>query len=377
MTIVVNTRLLIKDRLEGIGWFAYETLKRITKNNPQHHFVFLFDREFDESFIFSENITPIILSPQARHPFLFYIWFEHSVRHVLRDLKPDLFLSPDGYLSLASKTKQLAVIHDINFKHYPNDIPFLARKHFNYYFPRYAHKATRIATVSEYSKMDISKEFHVNPDKIDVVYDGVNELFAPVTNLEKQAIKVKYTAGADYFVYVGALHPRKNIARLLQAFDAFKKTSNATIKLVIVGKKMWWTNELEKIYEAMQFKADVIFTGRLPELELNLVIASSLALTYVPYFEGFGIPILEAFQCETAVITSNVTSMPEVAGDAALLVDPFSVDSIKDAMLAIVKDNSLRNTLIEKGKIRRHHFSWNKSADLLWGSIEKAIQTNL
>ncbi|MCC6690674.1 MAG: glycosyltransferase family 4 protein [Bacteroidia bacterium] len=373
MEIVVNTRLLIKNKLEGIGWFTYETLKRITRNYPEHHFIFAFDREFDEEFLFAENVTPIILSPQARHPFLYYIWFEYSIAHLLRDLKPDLFLSPDGYLSLNSKTKQLAVIHDINFKHYPNDLPFFERKYYNYFFPKYAQKAARIATVSQFSKKDIVTEFGIDAEKIDVVYDGVNEIFSPVTLLERQAVKQKYTGGADYFVFVGALHPRKNIVRLFKAYDEFRKSHTNNVKLLVVGKKMWWTDEIENTYENMSFKTDVHFTGRLLPEELSRVIASSIALTYVTYFEGFGIPILEGFRCETAVITSNVTSMPEVAGDAALLVDPFSVESIKGAMLLLANDEPLRQSFIEKGKLQRQQFSWNRTARLLWESIEKAV----
>jgi len=373
LKILVNTRLLIKNRLEGIGWFTYETLKRITREHPEDHFVFVFDREFDEEFIFSDNITPVILSPQARHPLLYLIWFEFSMSQLLKDMSPDLFLSPDGYLSLRSPVKQLGVIHDINYVHYPNDLPFMERVYYNYFFPRFARKATRLATVSEYSKNDISKEFSIPLSKIDVVYNGVNEAFGPATELEQNATKGTYSRGADYFIFVGALHPRKNIARLLLAFDAFKSQVPGTVKFLIVGKKMWWTDEIEKTYESMQFRNDVIFTGRIDSPVLSRLLASALALVYVTYFEGFGIPILEGFQCETAVITSNVTSMPEVASDAALFVDPFSVDSIKAAMILIARDEPLRKSLIEKGKIRRHRFSWNRTSNLLWESIEKAV----
>jgi glycosyltransferase involved in cell wall biosynthesis len=373
LKILVNTRLLIKNRLEGIGWFTYETLKRITRAHPEVQFIFVFDREFDDEFIFSENITPVILSPQARHPVLYFIWFEFAIYQLLNDLKPDLFLSPDGYLSLRTKTKQLGVIHDINFRHYPEDLPFMERKYYNFFFPKYAHKATRLATVSEYSKKDISSSFGVDPSKIDVVFNGVNESFGPVSVLEQNAVKGIYTQGADYFVFVGALHPRKNISRLLLAFDSFKSSAGGTTKFLIVGKKMWWTDDIEETYESMRFRDDVVFTGRLASEELSKVLASALALVYVTYFEGFGIPILEGFQCETAVITSNVTSMPEVASDAALLVDPFSVESIKGAMILIARDEPLRRSLIEKGKIRKHQYSWDITARLLWESIEKAV----
>ena len=123
----------------------------------------------------------------------------------------------------------------------------------------------------------------------------------------------------------------------------------------------------------MKFKEDVIFTGRLNTNDLHHVIASALAMTYIPYFEGFGIPILEAMNCDTPVITSNITSMPEVAGDAALLVDPFSIDSISEAMIYMYKDANMRLSLIEKGRKRKLDFSWDKTADALWSSIEKTL----
>ena len=374
MQIVVNTRLLLKNKLEGIGWFSYETLKRITQNNPDVHFIFLFDRNYDEAFIFSDNITPLILSPQARHPVLFYLWFEHSVASVLNKLKPDLFLSLDGYLSLNAKCKQLAVIHDINFEHYPNDVPFLVRKYYRYFFPKFARKATRIATVSEFSKKDIEKQYTITSSKIDVVYNGCNTNYKPSDALIKKTTKEKYSNGCDYFLFVGSLQPRKNIVRLLKAFEQFKNKQANTVKLVIVGEKYYWTKEIKQTYLNLNCKADIVFTGRLSSEDLNSVIGSALAMVYVPYFEGFGIPILEAMNCDTPVITSNITSMPEVAKDAAVLVDPFSVDSIANGMNSVYTDENLRNSLIEKGRKRRMDFSWDKTADLLWESIKRTIE---
>jgi hypothetical protein len=174
LQIVVNTRLLLKDKLDGIGWFTYQTLKRITKNNPEVHFVFLFDRPYDEEFIFSDNVTPLILSPQARHPFLYHAWFQFSVKSLLNKMKPDLFLSTDGFICLGTKCKQLSVIHDINFFHHKKDLKWLTGKYYNHYFPKFAAAATRIATVSEYSKNDIVKNYKTDPSKIDVVYNGIN-----------------------------------------------------------------------------------------------------------------------------------------------------------------------------------------------------------
>jgi len=376
MNIAVNTRLLIKDKLEGIGWFTYESLKRITTQHPEHHFYFIFDRPFHPDFIFSENITPITLFPQARHPFLYYIWFEYSLPRLLKKLNPDLFVSPDGYMSLRTKTKTLDVLHDLNFEHYPEDLPWMTRWYYRHYFPRYARKASRIATVSGYSKDDIVQQYKVDPAKIDVVYDGANESYTPLTEEEIRTFRQEQTQGCSFFLFVGSLHPRKNLVNLFKAFDLFKRDTQSDVKLLIVGAKKWWTSEIRQAYESMEFRSDVIFSGRMGSTQLRYAMGASLALTYVSYFEGFGIPIVEAFRCHTPVITSNVTSMPEVAGDAALLADPFSPQSIAGAMINVYSNRGIREDLISKGEKRKDEFTWQKTADLLWRSIEKAIRLN-
>lgn len=368
MKIAVNTRLLLSNKLEGIGWVACETLSRIVKSHPEHEFYFLFDRQPDPKFIFAENVKPIVLFPQARHPFLYIIYFEISVARALRKLNPDIYISTDAYLSLRSKVKQLAVFHDINFEHFPQDFPKIALWHYKKFFPKYAKKAHSIITVSEFSKQDIVDNYHVEPEKIHVVYNGANEGFKPVDDDVKAEIRNKYSAGFQYFMFVGSLHPRKNLARLFTAFDMFKERTGSDMKLLVVGEKRWWTEPIQKAFEAMKHQDDVIFVGHLSMENLNKVTASAFASVYVSYFEGFGIPIIEAYRCDVPVITSNVTSMPEVAGDAALLVDPFSIESIADAMDRMLDEN-VRKSLIEKGRMRKDDFSWDKTAEGWWKVI--------
>ena len=359
--------------MEGIAVHAHNVLKRITKAHPEHQFLFLFDRAYDEEFIYSENITPVVLYPQARHPILFYWWFEHSVAGVLNKVKPDLFYSPDGFLSLKAKVCSLPVIHDINYEHYPEDLPKHISRYYKKYMPKFIQKGQRVITVSEFSKKDIVDKYKKEPGKIDVVYNGADEAYKPLSSTEKESVRAKYSNGKDYFLYVSALHPRKNVKRLLQAFDKFKEANKSDIKLVLVGPMYFKNNEMEQVYKGMKFKDEVIFTGRLNVDELCKVTGAAFALTYVSYFEGFGIPVIEAMQCDIPVITSNVTSMPEIAGDAALQVDPFSVDAIAKAMQDIFKDEVLRQKLIEKGRVRCKFFSWDKTAELTWNSIEKTV----
>jgi glycosyltransferase involved in cell wall biosynthesis len=371
MRIAVNTRLLLKGKLEGIGWFSYETLKRIVTNHPEHQFIFIFDRPYSEEFIFSENITPVVIGPPARHPVLFYLWFEFQVPRVLKKYKANVFLSPDGYISLKTKVPQLAVIHDISFAHRPQDIPGMKRWYYNFFFPKFARKAARIATVSNYSKTDIAKTYQVNPEKIDVVYDGCNEKFKPVSPEDQMLFRGKYTGGVPYFLFVGALHPRKNITGLLKAFDAFKTETGQREKLLIVGGEMHKTGEISDVWQKMHFKNDVVFTGRISQQELYGIFGSALALAFVPFFEGFGIPILEAMSAGIPVICSTATSMPEVGGNAVLYVEPKNIKQIAEAMKKIASDSNFRNELVEKGLKQKMNFSWDKTALLLWQSIKK------
>jgi len=373
LKIAVNTRLLIKNKLEGIGWFTYETLKRITRNHPEHQFYFIFDRPFEHDFIFSDNVHPVVIGPKARHPFLFYVWFEIAVPKILNKVNADIFISPDGYLSLKTKIKSIPVIHDINFMHHPKGLPFFHQKYYHYFFPKFAKKADRIVTVSEFSKKDISKQFSITENLIDVAYNGANNIFTPISDNAKEKTKQKYTHGNDFFIFVGALSPRKNINNLFLAFEKFKKQTKNNVKLLIVGEKMFKTQKIHHTYKNLDFKDDIIFAGRMNPETLKYLYGSALALTFVSYFEGFGIPIIEAMHCNTPVITSNVTSMPEVAGNAALLVNPFSIGSIAEAMTKIYRDTDLRKQLIEKGQKQCKKYSWNKTAEKFWESIEKVL----
>lgn len=374
MRIIVNTRLMLKNKLEGIGWFTYETLKRITVNHPEHQFVFLFDRPFAEEFIFSGNITPVMVSPPTRHPVLWYIWFEFRIPAILKKYKADLFLSTDGYLTTRSDVPQLPVMHDLNFIHRPKGLPWAISKYYNIFFPRFAMKASRIATVSVFSKNDISGTFKINPDKIDVVYSGYNQMYSPVSAEEQIAVRNRITGGNRYFLYVGALHPRKNIEGILLSFDEFKSKSDSSVKLVIAGGKMFKTGRIFRIYSKMKFRQEVIFTGRIPNEELRLILGSALALVFVPFFEGFGLPLIEAMGAGVPVISSNTTSLPEVGGDAVLYADPSKPSEIADAMQRVNLDETLRTQMIQKGMIRKDIFNWDRTADLLWKSIEKATE---
>jgi glycosyltransferase involved in cell wall biosynthesis len=374
MNIAVNTRLLLKGKLEGIGWFTYETLKRITAQHPEHKFFFIFDREYDKDFVFSDNVTPIVLAPPTRHPFLWILWFEYRIPKLLKKIGADVFVSTDGYISLRTNIPQVDVIHDINFVHNPQQLPKLTSWYYNKYFVRFAKKAAHIGTVSEFSKNDICSTYGIEKEKVTVCYNGSNEKYTPLPESEKQEIRDKYSNGKKFFVFVGALSPRKNVDGLLQSFEIFKNKYDCDINLVIVGGSLHKTEAIEKVHSEMKHKDNVIFTGRLENDELCKVMAASECLTYIPHFEGFGIPLLEAMYAETAIISGNSTSLPEVVGDAALMCSTTDYNKVAENMYRICNDKELRESMIEKGRKQREKFSWQKTSERLWNCIEKAIK---
>lgn len=373
--IAFNTRLLIKDKMDGIGLFTLETLKILVKKHPEIQFYFIFDRTPNPEFIFSKNIIPIVIKPPTRHIYLFNYWYQFALKKQLSKINPDIFVATDGMFPLKTKIRTLAVIHDIYFEHHPEQLP---KNVLNFYlknFPKFSHQATRIATVSEFSKKDICTTYNIDESKIDVVYNGPNENFIPIPISEQTKIKEQYTDGYDYFLFVGTLHPRKNLINLFKAFEQFKIATKSPKKLLVVGRKMWWTPEIEAALNRLSFKDDIIFAGRVSEQELYKITASAYALTYVPIFEGFGIPLVEAMSCGTPVISSNITSMPEVVDEAGILVDPFSVEEIANAMTRMNDEHCLRGNLSEKSIIQAQKFSWQKTADLLWDSIQKTVHS--
>lgn len=375
MRIAVNTRLLLKGKLEGIGWFTYQTLEHMVRLHPEHDFYFFFDRPYDPQFVFAPNVTPVVVHPQARHPVLFYLWFEWSIPFMLRKHKIDLFLSTDGYMSLSTKVPTCLVIHDLAFEHYPEHFVLSHRLYWRHYSPLFARKARRIATVSTFSKNDISKRYGISPDTIDVVYNGAHNEYRPLTSTERDVVKQQYADGCEYFVFAGALHPRKNIVNLLKAFAIFKKRQPTNMKLVIVGRFAWKYEEVELMQATMPYKEEVKWVGYMNVDELSAVIGSAYALVYASLFEGFGIPILEALQCNVPAIVSNTSSMPEVAGEAALLVDPTDPEDIANKMHQLYKDEALRARLIAHAPEQVKKFNWQSSSDKLWDCMMKCLNT--
>lgn len=376
MHIAVNTRLLLPDRLDGIGWFTHEVLSRITRDLPEIKFTFLFDRAFNPGFIYNQNVTGEVLFPQARHPLLYRWYFERAVPKALAQTKADLFFSPDGFLSTRTQVKQIPVIHDLNFEHRPQDLPLTYRKYYRHYFPKFAAKAHKIITVSQFSADDIAQTYHIGSEKITVAHNGYNPAYKPLKASEVEKARTTFASGTPYFIFVGNFSFRKNIHGILSAFEHYKNSGGRS-KLLLVGNPLWRYAEMEDTLKVMKHKSEVIFTGRLNIEKLVSAMGGAQALLFPSFFEGFGIPVLEAFAAGVPVITSNTSSLPEVAGNAALYSNPNDFEKISAHMHQIEKSDSQRHNLIESGFSQLKSFSWDNTANkvktILLDSLERKV----
>jgi glycosyltransferase involved in cell wall biosynthesis len=372
MKIAINARMLKKIPDDGISRFTYEVVKRIIENNNGHKFVLIFDKKFDSNLIFSPDTEGIVLKPATRHPLLWYWWHEWQLPPLLRKTGADLFLSPDGIIPLSSPIPCIPVIHDINFYHRPHDVPPLTSLYYRYFFRKFANKAARILTVSEFSKVDISSYLRIKPENIDVAYNGVSEYFTPANPSETERFRLDLTGGIPYFLFVGNFSPRKNIPGVIKAYERFRSSSQFNYKLVLTGGKLFLNSETDRLLKKSEWASDIIITGPMVHEELRILYSSAAALVFVPWFEGFGIPAAEAMRCGTPVILSDTTSLPEIGGNAALLVNPGNTTEISDAMIKVITDDSMRKSMIARGLIESQRFTWNNCAESVWRSVKMA-----
>ncbi len=373
MRIAVNARFLIKGKLEGVGWYTYEILRRMVAEHPEDEFIFIHDRPLASEYKFADNVKTIKTWLPTKHPILWYLWFEYSIPRILRREKADLFLSLDGHLSLRATTPTAYVLHDLAYLHYPDEIRRAPLEFYKKFIPRYIVRAEHIVSVSHHGKNDLKKHFpHIAKENISVVGNGCRSVFQPISVQDKEAVRTKYTGGKPYLFYVGAVQPRKNISRMIQAMEVVVENHPDT-QLLISGRQAWKTDQIRNTWENSACKDNIQFLGFVEDDEMAKLLAASEALVYPSLFEGFGVPVLEAMHCEVPIITSRNSSMEEVAGEAALLIDPTSVESLATAMSQIINNRELANKLIEAGRKQREKYNWDIAAKQMYTVLEGMI----
>ena len=272
----------------------------------------------------------------------------------------------------------VATIHDLSFEHLPETFKRRSRAQLRLTVRRTAKKAAQILTLSEFSRRDIIETYALDPERVFVTPPAAPSHFVPVTDVtELRRIRMTYGIQRDYILALGSIQPRKNLVRLIKAYESLRGvvSSEQLPQLVLAGRRGWLEAETIRAAELSEARGDILFIGYVPDADLPAVYSGALCFAYPSYFEGFGLPILEAMQCGTPVIAGNRTSLPGVAGDAALLVDPFDQAAIGNGLVRLIKNADYRAELRVKGLDRAAAFSWKNTARLTLQAYERAART--
>ncbi|WP_252221735.1 MULTISPECIES: glycosyltransferase family 1 protein [unclassified Clostridium] len=262
--------------------------------------------------------------------------------------------------------KVITTIHDLTYILYPNTMDTSNRKRLEKDMKKTVNRADYIITISENSKSDIIKYLGIDENKIQVVYPGVGETYKRMLdNYEIESVKKKYSIENEYILYLGTLEPRKNIETIIRAYNLFTQSNKNNIKLVLAGKKGWLYDDIFKLIKEFGIEDNVIFTDYVDDKDKPALYQGAKLFLFPSLYEGFGIPLVEAMASRTPVITSNSSSLPEVAGEAAIITAPLDYKEISKSIERVLNDSELREKMINEGVKQANKFSWDASAEKL------------
>ncbi|MCM8767436.1 MAG: glycosyltransferase family 4 protein [Candidatus Omnitrophica bacterium] len=368
MKIGIDITPFLKKRKTGISWYTYYLIKNLAKIDRENFYI-LFGcsiKNFKDRFllkkeILSENFNIDIKMLPSNIISSLLLFFPIEFIHGKFDI---IHILIHPYYCLHLSGKLVITFHDIAHLIFPEMFSLFEVETFKFAAKRAVKKADRIIAVSESTKNDLIKYLNVKPDKIIVIHVGLYDFFYEIFDEDMiEKVKLKYGIRKKYILSVGTIEPKKNHIRLLNAFVKIKKKIN-DYQLIICGKPGWKFREFYKRLSEIndKIRKDIIVTNYVPLRDLTILYKEADIFTFPSLYEGFGSPILEAMRCGVPVITSNISSMPEVAGDAALLINPEDEDDIANAILKLIEDKELRENLIKKGLERVKLFTWENTA---------------
>lgn len=262
-----------------------------------------------------------------------------------------------------SRTKKVTTIHDLIGMIYPDNLNFASRFYWQKWLPLCVKNSDFIIAVSENTKKDIVRLLNIPEERIEVILIAVDERFFPVEDEEKfKSVRLKYSLPEEFILTVGTVEPRKNICSLIEAVALYMKEEKSGLNIVIAGKKDWGYNRLLEKTEELKMADRVRFTNYVDEEDMAVIYSMAKFFVYPSFYEGFGLPVLEALSCGAPVISSNVSSLPEVTGEASVLIDPHDVYDLKKAIKKLDRDSALRNEMAEKSLRQSKKFTWGKTA---------------
>ncbi|TLS52011.1 glycosyltransferase family 4 protein [Paenibacillus antri] len=290
--------------------------------------------------------------------------------------KYDLFHGTNFTIQPIRKRCSVVSIHDLAFLRNPNTTSAKIYAHHSKWVPYSAQRAERVIAISEQTKEDIVELLHIPESKVDVIHLAADKKFKPVPSEAVRDTICKYNLPESYFLFVGTLEPRKNLLGLLQSFNQLKKTFHSEAKLVIVGAKGWKFDPIFQYVQEHGLQQEICFTGFIADEDLPAIYTGALAFVFPSWYEGFGIPLLEAMGCGVPVIASNASSIPEVVGDNGILLPPDAFEEWADAMRQFEIDSRHRDSYIEKSLERATRFGWEQTYEKTKSTYRKALGGN-
>lgn len=367
MRVGIDARLIDLVHKTGIGIYGKELISNLAKYDKDNEYVLFFSSLRRKSNNmpgptqrnFAKKVVPL---PYIRSHLVSKLWQNIFLPSALRLEKVDVFhetFSP--YIRKVRGIKTVITVHDLHLLMFPNADFQHNIKLYTTLYTKAIEVADICIAVSESTKVDMIKYFSVTPEKIRVIYEGVSERFHPIDDLSVIGdFKEKFGLPEGIILTVGIGH-RKNTQRLIQAYRVLKEKHRIERKLVITGKPKFWNFEMTQLIGRLNLNEDIIFLGYFPEEELPILYNSSDLFVFPSLYEGFGFPLLEAMKCGVPVVTSNISSMPEIVGDAGLLVDPYNEYEIAEAIAKVLSDGDLRTKLKTKGMERAKKFTWEET----------------
>ncbi|MBU0731371.1 glycosyltransferase family 4 protein [Patescibacteria group bacterium] len=367
MRIGIDCRTILSPNLgekAGVGHYTYYLVKNLIAIDKSNEYVLFFDHRAPDTKEFEKKNVKIIKFPFSQYKKYMPYGYSHLIiSAVINREKIDLFHGPANTVSMNVKAPCVITIHDLAIYNHPSWFPSKQGFSTKYVVPKSVEKADKIIAVSESTKNNIIKLFKTDTEKIDVIYEGFEKV--PRQARDKiEKIKKKFDTGDNFVFYVGTIEPRKNLDNLVKAFDRLMMTKYKKyqdFKLIIAGGKGW---KFDDFFSAVKKSkcGRVRYIDYVTHDEKIALMSSATAFVFPSLWEGFGLPVLEAMNLDTPVITSDVSSLPEVAGDAALLVNPKSVKSMEKGLDQVLGSLTKRETMIKKGGEQAKKFSWNKAA---------------
>ena len=362
MRICVDASPAVHHRA-GLGRYAQELITALIAVDPANEYVAFYNRPSEAQVDPPLDRLPHLTTNLPNKPWRMSVLLAHFA-HLPQDrLFPgvDLFHATDHLLPRLSQAKSVFTLHDLVFRFYPETHMPLNRWFLTLMMPRFLQAADAVIAVSECTKRDAIRLYGVDESKIRVIYEGVNPRFRPATPEAISAVRQKHGLPEHFILSVGTIEPRKNLDTLLEAYCALRHRETQC-KLVIVGKKGWLYHGFFRRLRELGLEDEVIFPGFVPDEDLPALYSAADLFIFPSLYEGFGLPPLEAMACGAPVITSDASSLPEVAGEAALLVDPKSVEVVARAMRSVLENKELRDRLRAKGPTQAAKFTWESAA---------------